>query len=183
MAEKINPFGRQIFPPLKTYSEELSKLKTALDMGCASGADSRYLASLGLEVDAIDKKLPEGIETDKKICFKQMDVSDFPFDKTYDVIVARNILQFLSLENRNVVMDKMYRVLNKGGYLFIISSTKEDQMIANGKFEEGELLAWAVKRMKVLMSFEGEKIVDNHNGSPGQHLHHMTMVVGKKTDG
>jgi chemotaxis methyl-accepting protein methylase len=180
MMEKINPFGKQILPSLKKYSNKLSKLKTALDIGCANGADSRYLASLGLEVYAIDKKLPKDIKLCNNVFFKEIDILDFPFDKKYDVIVARNILHFLHPENRDAIMDKMYNALNANGYMFINSFTEKDPMVAKGKFKEGELYAWAVKKMKIVGFFEGEKADNNHDGSPGQHIHHLSIIIGKK---
>lgn len=182
MTDKINPFGRQVLISLKKLSPKLSELKTALDIGCANGADSRYLASLGLEVDAIDKKLPEDIVPAANVIFKKLDILDFPFDKKYDVIVARNVLQVLSPENRNAIMDKMYNALNIGGYLFINSFIKKDPMVASGKFEEEELFAWATPRMKILDFFEGAKIDNNHDGSSGQHIHYVTVSVGVKTE-
>jgi len=187
MTEKTNPFdlqfGRQVLPAIKNRSEELSGLKTALDIGCSNGANSRYLASLGLAVDAIDTKLPKNIGDCKNVSFKQMDILDFPFDKKYDVIIAINVLHFLSPEDRNTVMSKMYKALNKDGYLFIRGLTMKDQMVAKGKFEEDELFTWGVPKIKFLEFFEGEKPDINHDGSPGTHIHHITVLAGEKING
>jgi 2-polyprenyl-3-methyl-5-hydroxy-6-metoxy-1,4-benzoquinol methylase len=180
MIEKTNPFGQRVFPPLKKHSKELSKLKTALDIGCANGADSRYLASLGLAVDAVDKKLPDGLESCEKITFQQIDIRDFPFDKKYDVIVVRNVLHCFYPEKRDALMVKIYDALNVGGYLFITNFTDKDSMSAPGKFKEYELFDWTASRMRIQQFFDGEETHDNHDDSPGQHSHNAVMVVGKK---
>lgn len=106
------------------------KKKTALDIGCANGANSFYLASRGIRVDAVDKKLPAWLKTGdgdrllaleekgfeeirelfaknkftaKNPNFIESDIMDFDLGKEkYDIIVANYVLHLLNDKNEKV---------------------------------------------------------------------------------
>ena len=183
MNKAPSPFGKVVSPILKGRKQELTGLKTGLDIGCAYGANSRYLASLGIEMDAIDKALPGDINADENINFQRMDVMDFPFNKAYDIILAMNVLQFLTPDNRVKVMDSIWRSLNQNGWLFINSFTADDEGVKRclyeSHFEAGELLDWAKEKGLVVKSYR-EKIINDNHKPCGRHRHGVVTLVGTK---
>ena len=183
MNKTLNPFGRVVSSVLKVQKKRLSKLKTGLDIGCAYGANSRYLASLGLKMDAIDKALPRDIKPERNVSFQSIDVLDLPFDKTYDVILASHILHFLTPEDRANIMEKMYSSLNQGGYLFITSFTTDDEGVKQGKYKShfatNELRNWAEGKGLAIKSYQEKTKKDNHEPD-GEHKHEVVVLVGVK---
>jgi len=175
-----NPYGKSPSLILKKWAKELSGLKTGLDVGCAHGEDSRYLASLGIKMDAVDKILPDDIKTHKNVSFQGLDILDFSFDKTYDVVLSINSLQFLTEKDRKKVMDKMYSSLNRGGLLFIVSFTALNK---GGTFEScfkrNELRNWAEEKGLVVKYYKEESKIESHEPY-GKHRHELVYLVGAK---
>lgn len=52
-----NPFGKEVSTLLKTWQHTFTNAKNALDAGCAHGSNAKFLASFGIQVDAVDIKL------------------------------------------------------------------------------------------------------------------------------
>lgn len=183
MSKLDNPFGQEVSVLLAERKKELFSLKTALDIGCAYGANSFFLASAGLKVDAIDKALPEDIEKHPNVNFENISVLDFSFDKKYDVIMAINILQFLYPKEREDILNKMYDSLNKNGWMFIQSFTSEDNGVQKGlfksHFEKDELQNWA-KSKKITIQSYSEKIISDDHAPLGKHTHGVVELVGTK---
>lgn len=72
--------------------------KTFLDLGCGPGSISRYAASRGLSVLAIDRwrVVPERIRGMEGVRYLQKDLHHWsPEEETWDIIVLLNVIQFL----------------------------------------------------------------------------------------
>ena len=99
-----NYFGMKISDFLERYEGRLRNQGSALDIGCANGAESLYLASLGLNVTGIDIMLPDNLPSSLNIHWLKEDILKFDFPKNkFNVIVAFNVLQFLDLKSRNII--------------------------------------------------------------------------------
>ncbi|MDR2902757.1 MAG: class I SAM-dependent methyltransferase [Lactobacillales bacterium] len=178
-----NPFGVKVSTRLTRYKNALASKATALDIGCARGSNSFYLASLGLDVDAIDTSA-DYTGTNPNICFEKTDVRDFAFAKKYDVIVALNILQFLTASDKYAVMDKMLAALKPDGWLFIQSFTEDDPTFLNARpdrshFKRDELRAWALKNNLQIKSYTEEIVADDHEPI-GKHIHGIVSLIAIK---
>jgi tellurite methyltransferase len=87
---------------------------TILDIGCGEGGDSLYLAEKGYKVTAIDisQKAINAIQAEavkRKITLTTIktDIELFPFTKSFDIILARGILHFLSEEAVQQIIKKI----------------------------------------------------------------------------
>ncbi len=89
----------------------------ALDLGCGGGKLSKELLKEGYNVDAVDYRYQAPFPG---ILAYEGDVREFPINKDfYDLIVAQNVLQFLSREEIDEMVAKMYAGLKSGGIMYI----------------------------------------------------------------
>lgn len=111
---------------IKNFLE--NNYKTALDLGCGTGADAIALSKLGLQVDAVDHSsgmLQQAIKNAKKfdtdINFIESGLLAFnPKDKHYDFIVSLgNTIANINLLELRILMSTIFRMLNKGGSALI----------------------------------------------------------------
>lgn len=88
----------------------------ALDLGCGTGARSRYLLEKGWSVDALDND-PNFISQTAlpKLNAFVMDVEKFDFKEKYDLIVAYGILHYTDPAQFKALMQKIYGALNPNG--------------------------------------------------------------------
>lgn len=102
--------------------------KTALDLGCGTGADAIALSKLGLQVDAVDHSkgmLAQALTNAKKsnvsINFIESNLTELSLNtKTYDFIVSLgNTIANINLEQLSVLISKLYELLNDGGSILI----------------------------------------------------------------
>ncbi len=96
--EKAEPAGR-LWEPNSFLADRLKHLKPgrALDMGCGSGRDALYMASLGWDVTAVDR-LGSALEMGKmlaqrygvadKIDWVEADLRTFSTEKQFDLITC-----------------------------------------------------------------------------------------------
>ena len=98
--------------------------KTALDLGCGTGADSIALSKLGLQVDAVDHSsgmLLQAIKNEKKfdanINFIESGLTAFNSkDKNYDFIVSLgNTIANINVLELRILMSTIFCMLNNGG--------------------------------------------------------------------
>lgn len=111
---------------IKNFLE--NNYKTALDLGCGTGADAIALSKLGLQVDAVDHSsgmLQQAIKNaknfDTDINFIESGLLAFnPKDKHYDFIVSLgNTIANINLLELRILMSTIFRMLNKGGSALI----------------------------------------------------------------
>jgi SAM-dependent methyltransferase len=92
-----------------------------LDLGCAAGAISHYLTSLGCEtvgVDAEPLALDKARELFPDLAFQLANVVRLPFeDHSFDKAVAADLVEHLDDETFRAMLDETRRVLRPGGTL------------------------------------------------------------------
>lgn len=178
-----NPFGKEVSLLLKNRQHTLSHAKNALDTGCAHGSNAKFLASLGIQIDAVDIKLPPN-ESTPLVNYIQSDILTFPFDKKYDVILALNVLQFFTPKDKYKVMDFFLTSLSRGGMIFIRSFTPKDPRFNNSKniqshFAKNELRRWACDNHLKIIDYE-EKVINDCHEPIGKHRHGLVSLVAQK---
>lgn len=99
---------------------------SVLDLGCGPGRDSSYLALKGLEVVGVDystqmiAKAKELHDNISHLVFKTMDMNNLTFEKeSFDGVWASASLLHIPKRGLPHVFMEIYRVLNKGGTLFV----------------------------------------------------------------
>jgi SAM-dependent methyltransferase len=95
---------------------EKQSSKTALDIGAGNGRDSKYLATLGFDVTAVDisSASSTGIRNFSRIKFVCSDVRDLPLGQ-YDLINASLVLPFLEKQSFLAFWPRLLGSLNAGG--------------------------------------------------------------------
>jgi SAM-dependent methyltransferase len=94
-----------------------------LDLGCAAGAISDHLSTLGCETVGVDAE-PRAIEKARELFpslrFELADVADLPFeDRSFDKAVAADLVEHLDDETFRSMLASVHRVLRPGGTLSI----------------------------------------------------------------
>ncbi len=98
--------------------------KTALDLGCGTGADAIALSKLGFQVDAVDHSkgmLEQAIKNAKKfdcdINFNESNLTTFLIkNEKYDFIVSLgNTIANIDKQELRALMSKIFEILNIGG--------------------------------------------------------------------
>ncbi|GKU24673.1 class I SAM-dependent DNA methyltransferase [Clostridium folliculivorans] len=113
---------------------------SAMEFGCGTGLISFNLHDKLKEITLIDSSegmldvVKSKIETYKvnNVIIKKLDISiNNVFDKRYDIIYSSMVLHHIN--DTNSIVNKLYELLNKEGYLCIIDLNKED-----GSFHKNE---------------------------------------------
>jgi 2-polyprenyl-3-methyl-5-hydroxy-6-metoxy-1,4-benzoquinol methylase len=98
----------------------------ALDIGCGNGRNSRYLAKMGFQVDAVDFSA-KSIETAKKYPNNEsVNYINLPFKDIkmapgeYDFIYDSGCLHHIKPHRRAQYIKKMFNLLKPGGYLGLV---------------------------------------------------------------
>jgi len=113
---KFNPTPTKVIEVVKEYAK-LALGKKALDIACGMGRHTKYLASLGFEVDALDIS-PTAIESLKGI--KGVNAQEVDFDNyklkegSYDLIVSTYFL-------KRELFPQIEKALKEGG-IFIFET-------------------------------------------------------------
>lgn len=60
-------------------------------------------------------------EIKKMVTFKQLNfvASDYPINSTFDIIFCRNVIIYFSPETKKMVINRLFRYLNDGGYIMM----------------------------------------------------------------
>jgi SAM-dependent methyltransferase len=94
-----------------------------LDLGCAAGAISHYLSTLGCHTLGVDSE-PRAVDRARDLFpdlrFDVADVSDLPFEaSSFDKAVAADLVEHLDDSTFRTMLDEVRRVLAPGGTLSI----------------------------------------------------------------
>ena len=118
------------------FLKHLSKECKLLDLGCGSGRDSAWFASLGFSVTAVDGsevlcqrvKMKYGIEA---LCLSFEDIS---FQEEFDGIWACASLLHVKKADMPKVLGKVSAALKSGGVLYASFKYGQEERISNGRF-------------------------------------------------
>ena len=135
---------------IKEYAP-LAECKNALDVACGNGRHSRYLASLGFEVDALDisSVAIEQLQGVEKIHPLEVDFDTYVLSKNkYDLIVCTYFLE-------RKLFPQMIAALKSNGILMIetfVHHPNNERTPSNPAFRlnEGELEAYFGNTLEML---------------------------------
>lgn len=118
------------------FLKHLSPGCKILDLGCGSGRDSAYFASMGFDVTAVDgsEELCKRVKTNygiEAICVKFEDLS---FKDEFDAVWACASLLHVKKADIPNVMSKVSAALKPGGILYASFKYGNDERIINGRF-------------------------------------------------
>lgn len=112
---------------LVNFIQNNPSIKTAIDLGCGAGRDTKFLVQNNIIVTAIDrvdvtkflyKDLTE--EEKARLNFVQAKFSEIDLPKT-DLIISYETLPFCDREALVKLLDKINDSLNENGYFYVIS--------------------------------------------------------------
>ena len=192
-----------IVPELLKKYKNIVPIGNAIDIGCAGGAVTLYLSSLGFNCTGIDIELAENLKTNKDIKFIEQNIFDFNFSKNfYSLITSYNVLHYFSRKEKYNLLDRILSSVSSNGYLFITSFTTKDggytrkqemgfeevelntlydkeKKKTSSYFSKNELKKWAIDKELNMVYYEENIVNDNH--SPlGIHQHGIVELICKK---
>ncbi len=164
-----------------------------LDLGCGQGSDSLFLAKNNFFVTAIDssdvainqikvKKDEFKLDNLELICG---DIQDFNIEKNkYQVIICRNVLNFLSKDRTKEIINNLQDKIQSGGYIIVEVFTKNDpSFLSSNKFisyfEEQELLN-IFSKYKIIYYLENTILDQGHPGFLSPHKHGVARIIAQK---
>ena len=127
-----NDFARKAYAVVRKGNS-----KTLLDLGCGDGRDSVYFAERGLHVHALDFS-KNGIENIKSLNpnIKTFlgDIKNMKFKKgSFDIIYAHLSLHYFNDQETTKIFKALYRILKKGGLIFVKCKSTDDALYGKGK--------------------------------------------------
>lgn len=187
---------------LEAAVERLSRLASpcALDLGAGDGSLVRSLAARGIACVAVDRVAP--VAPCAGVRFVTEDVRDYdPGIDAFDLVVARNVLQFLAREARRRVFRRALRAVRPGGFLFVEVFTTDDASCAVAKrrgleeiehrtfanpaggvlgfFEPEELRGWALDDGATILRYE-TRVIDDEHPPEGRHTHGIAFLAATR---
>lgn len=128
--KKVNKIEQNI---IGTLLKQIPKSEM-LELGCGTGHWSEYFSKKGFTLTGIDiSEVMLNIARNKNINaeFKYADSQNIPFkDESFKIISSITMLEFV--ENQDRVINEIYRVLKKGGWL-VLGCLNKDSIIAKNK--------------------------------------------------
>jgi len=164
-----------------------------LDLGCGQGGDSLFLAKNKFLVTAIDssevavkqikiKKDEFKLDNLELVCG---DIRNFDIEEDkYQVIICRNVLNFLNKDEVLKMLHSLQDNIQKGGYIIIEVFTKNDpSFISENKFssyfDEQELLNY-FSGYKIIYYLENIILDSGHPGFTVSHKHGVARIIVQK---
>jgi tellurite methyltransferase len=155
-----------------------------LDLGCGRGNDSLFLAKNNFWVTAIDSS---------EVAINQIEIKKNEFcldnlelicEDKYDVVICRNVLNFLDKEKVLKIIHNIRTNSKIGAYIIIDVFTKDDPSFLNNNkfncyFDNQELLKLFLD-FKVIYYLENIILDNGHPGSEGPHKHSVSKIVVQK---
>ncbi len=195
-----NFFGTEIDPLLKTYAVTVPSGR-ALDIGCGNGASTYWLRQQGFNAIGIDIKLPKHLPAQ---FFQQEDILKYEIKDQQSIIVANNVLQYLSWNQKISLLNTIFDKLKIGGIFFFttfsiqdpsfqraldkglpvvdkLSFWNEDKNCHQSYFELGKVKEWAENKFFNILHYS-EGLIDDNHLPLGNHQHGLIQFVGQKTD-
>lgn len=184
-------FGGNPNKTIVDYEHLFDKKWNILDVGCGDGKNSFYLAKQGFEnIDAFDisetaiAKIERLCQIEKvNINTKISTVSDFDFNKQYDLVLSFGVYHFMAKEDWKSFVERSKENTNVGGIHIIqlfndnIAPTPDIEPYAIGMAKDGEIKElyndWEI------IEYLSYSFNDEHPGVP-LHQHASNKLVAKK---
>lgn len=115
--------------------------RSLLDLGYGNGRDSIYFANKVLKVTAVDfsksgieklKTRQNRIKNRINCILKDIRNINFP-ENSFDVIYAHLSLHYFDDKTTSKIFDNLYKVLKKGGLIFVKCKSTDDALFGKGK--------------------------------------------------
>jgi len=116
------------------------RLERILDLGCGTGRHTLYLLKQGFQVygcDSSESALKISREILKEIEFKQCDMTSLSYkDSFFDGVLCDFVIEHGKIAKIKKTISEIYRVLRKGGVLFLrVPSTKHPEYLTGKEIE------------------------------------------------
>lgn len=118
------------------FLKHLSPGGKLLDLGCGSGRDSAYFASVGFAVTAVDgsEELCKRVRASYAVEALCIRFEDLSFDSEFDAVWASASLLHVKKAEMPKVMGKVAAALNPGGILYASFKYGNSERIISGRF-------------------------------------------------
>jgi len=123
--------------------EKKREVRRVLDAGCGNGRHIVFFAEQGLDVWGLDISekaieiakawvVRKGLEAHLEVG----DIGALPFENGYfDVVITFGVLDHILFSEARKIMAEIYRVVAKGGYIYISLRSTEDAEYGRGKMD------------------------------------------------
>lgn len=132
--QKINPLLRI---NLNKFLNLLKKNSKILDLGCGEGDKTTYIACKGFKVVGVDSSktaVKNAKKNFKNIIFLVRDVTNTRLpSKSFDAITSVAVHHVLLEKDRKLYIKEVRRLLKKGGLLFQLVLSSDDETMKQGK--------------------------------------------------
>ena len=107
-----------------------------LDLGCGSGRDSAYFASLGFQVTAVDgsEELCKRVRTNYGIDAQCVRFEELSFEEAFDAVWACASLLHVPKAAMPQVLARVSAALKPGGILYASFKYGREERVENGRF-------------------------------------------------
>ena len=183
-------FGAEPEPVLRNYYRRINKSQPVLDIGAGQGRNALFLAREGFTVDAID---PSKVATETISALATQEEQSIRthqcgFDKFvsqadfYSGILIFGVIQILSWEYLNLLLEKVNHWTNRGSLLFVTGFTVADssftrysqpgKTIGKNSFADGQgNLRTYLEAGEILKLFSEYEVVHHWEGVGPEHRH------------
>ena len=188
--KNVSTFSKGPTADLKEYAQILTVPSLVLDVGCGEGRNSIFLASQNHVVEAFDlseagikKAKMVALSMNLEIKFWSENLSDFEFQKEYDVILSHGVLHLPEQQYRDKFILDAQKNTTKGGFHFIgvftdrLPATPDNAPFTKSLFHIGELPE-KYKEWEIIHHLEGT-VTDEHPGGI-KHEHAFERIIAKK---
>jgi trans-aconitate methyltransferase len=167
----------------------------ALDLGCGDGAFARALAARGVRCTAVDRN---ALAPATGVSFIQADLRTYePELGAFDLVVMKNVLQFLAPHDKRALFRRGYGALAPGGLLLVEAFTVDDpsfEAVHRGDrgeasktgieslFDRGELRAWAEEEGARVLDYR-EVVSEEDHPPHGRHRHGIAFLAARRPNG
>ncbi|MBL8026865.1 MAG: methyltransferase domain-containing protein [Fibrobacteres bacterium] len=188
--DNVSTFAKGPTELVKEFCKLFKKESFILDVGCGEGRDSIFLARQGHNVDAFDiseaginKSIRIANNEKVRVNFFQQDLSQFVFNKRYDVIISSGVLHLPEKEKRDAFILDAQKNTIVGGYHIVgiftdrLPATPDNAPFTKSLFKVGEILS-LYKEWEIINHAEGA-FKDEHPGGL-KHQHSYERIIAKK---
>ena len=189
--DSVTTFGIEPNRAVKAMWDKFEKHWSIIDVGCGEGKNPIFLAEKGFQnVEAFDLS-SAGIEKLLKIAVLKkvnvkawvQDLTEFKFEKSYDVIISYGTLHFVEKEKWKKFINDAKRNTNAGGInIFQIFTNKVPASYDIAPFIKGLADEGEIKSMYQdweIISFDSHVFEDQHPGVD-KHLHASDTIIARK---